>query len=67
MIQSLLQRTNSINTDVSNEKPSCKQDCRDIINISVFFDGTGNNKKMMKIPKGGQILLDCGKMLVNMH
>lgn len=45
MIQSLLQRTNSINTDVSNEKPSCKQDCRDIINISVFFDGTGNNKK----------------------
>jgi len=32
------------NRDVSNEKPSAKQDCSNVVNISVFFDGTGNNR-----------------------
>jgi Uncharacterized alpha/beta hydrolase domain (DUF2235) len=31
--------------NVPNEKPTHKQDCRDVINISVFFDGTGNNRE----------------------
>jgi len=32
------------NRDVSQSAPSPFQDCRDVIHISVFFDGTGNNK-----------------------
>lgn len=32
------------NRDVSNSKPCAKQDCSDVIHLSVFFDGTGNNK-----------------------
>jgi hypothetical protein len=34
----------SCNRDVPTCKPVPKQNCSDIINISVFFDGTGNNK-----------------------
>ena len=30
--------------DVANKAPSPFQDCSDVIHISVFFDGTGNNK-----------------------
>lgn len=30
--------------DVSNSPASALQDCSDVIHISVFFDGTGNNK-----------------------
>ena len=30
--------------DVENKPPSAAQDCSDVIHISVFFDGTGNNK-----------------------
>ena len=30
--------------DVSNSPASAQQDCSDVIHISVFFDGTGNNK-----------------------
>jgi hypothetical protein len=32
------------NRDVPCEPPSSKQDCSDVVNVSVFFDGTGNNK-----------------------
>jgi hypothetical protein len=32
------------NRDVPNSPPGPFQDCRDVIHISVFFDGTGNNK-----------------------
>lgn len=35
---------NASQRDVSNEKPGPFQDCSDVIHISVFFDGTGNNK-----------------------
>jgi Uncharacterized alpha/beta hydrolase domain (DUF2235) len=31
--------------DVSNDKAGPFQDCSDVIHISVFFDGTGNNKE----------------------
>lgn len=30
--------------DVGNESPSISQDCSDVVHISIFFDGTGNNK-----------------------
>lgn len=32
------------NNDVESGKAGAKQDCSDVINISVFFDGTSNNK-----------------------
>jgi Uncharacterized alpha/beta hydrolase domain (DUF2235) len=32
------------NRDVPQSAPGPFQDCRDVIHISVFFDGTGNNK-----------------------
>ena len=31
------------NLDVDNTLPSSKQSCEDVVNISIFFDGTGNN------------------------
>lgn len=34
----------SASRDVGNAAPSARQDCSDVIHISVFFDGTGNNK-----------------------
>jgi hypothetical protein len=34
----------SSNRDAPGAKPGPKQSCSDVINISVFFDGTGNNK-----------------------
>jgi hypothetical protein len=34
------------NRDVSNAKPEPTQDCSDVVNISVFFDGTGNNRNL---------------------
>lgn len=34
----------SSNRDVPEVKPGHKQSCSDVVNISVFFDGTGNNK-----------------------
>jgi Uncharacterized alpha/beta hydrolase domain (DUF2235) len=33
------------NKDVSDTKPGPFQDCRDVVHIAVFFDGTGNNRK----------------------
>ncbi|WP_180171599.1 DUF2235 domain-containing protein [Acinetobacter sp. YH12023] len=38
-----LQKIKNSNQDVSNQGPNAKQDCSDVVNISVFFDGTGNN------------------------
>lgn len=38
-----LQKIKNSNQDVSNQIPQAKQDCADVVNISVFFDGTGNN------------------------
>jgi hypothetical protein len=32
------------NRDVANCEPTPFQDCRDVIHIAIFFDGTGNNK-----------------------
>lgn len=42
--KSIIQRTLETNSDVSNTPPMAKQDCTDVVHISVFFDGTGNNK-----------------------
>lgn len=42
--EAVLKRIWEINSDVSNEPPTTKQDCSDVVNISIFFDGTGNNK-----------------------
>ncbi|ENX23733.1 hypothetical protein F892_00335 [Acinetobacter vivianii] len=32
-----LKRISAVNNDVSNDLPSAKQDCSDVVNISVFF------------------------------
>ncbi|MCH7335474.1 DUF2235 domain-containing protein [Acinetobacter sp. NIPH 2699] len=48
MLIEQLKRVAVVNGDVSNEKPSVKQECSDVVNISVFFDGTGNNKEADK-------------------
>lgn len=36
----------SSNRDAPTAKPSPKQNCADVVNISIFFDGTGNNKEV---------------------
>ena len=38
-----LQKIKNSNHDIANQSPNAKQDCSDVVNISVFFDGTGNN------------------------
>ncbi|WP_227246703.1 T6SS phospholipase effector Tle1-like catalytic domain-containing protein [Paraburkholderia caribensis] len=40
----VLQAAQSANRDVPTGLAGPKQDCSDVVNISVFFDGTGNNK-----------------------
>ena len=42
--KTIIKRALETNNDVSNNQPSAKQDCSDVVHISVFFDGTGNNK-----------------------
>lgn len=37
--------------DVSCAEPSPFQDCSDVLHISVFFDGTGNNKDVDETPR----------------
>ena len=37
--------------DVDNRSPSAQQDCSDVVHISVFFDGTGNNKDVDEAKK----------------
>lgn len=48
MLIEQLKRVTAVNNDISNEEPMAKQDCSDVVNISVFFDGTGNNKEADK-------------------
>lgn len=38
-----IRRLRATNQDIDNTPPSSKQNCEDIVNISLFFDGTGNN------------------------
>ncbi|MER8073887.1 T6SS phospholipase effector Tle1-like catalytic domain-containing protein [Acinetobacter pittii] len=42
--KTMIKRTIETNSEVSNTPPNAKQDCSDVVHISVFFDGTGNNK-----------------------
>lgn len=44
MANEQLEAAQSRNRDVSTDAPAAKQDCSDVVNISVFFDGTGNNR-----------------------
>lgn len=46
-----LQAAQASNRDVPTGEPTAKQDCSDVVNISVFFDGTGNNKDVDEKPK----------------
>ncbi len=39
------------NRDVPNDAPKAKQECRDVIHISIFFDGTGNDDEVDKEKK----------------
>lgn len=43
MLLSSIKKTINSNQDVSNESPQSKQECTDVVNISIYFDGTGNN------------------------
>lgn len=42
--ESKIAAAKACNRDVKSGPPNPKQDCADVVNISVFFDGTGNNK-----------------------
>lgn len=44
MANEAVSRALSANRDVQEKSPTAEQDCSDVIHISVFFDGTGNNK-----------------------
>lgn len=46
--KTIIKRTVETNSDVSNIPPTAKQDCSDVVHISVFFDGTCNIK-LLKI------------------
>jgi hypothetical protein len=41
-----IQASDAANRDVSHREISPLQDCRDVLHISIFFDGTGNNQKL---------------------
>ena len=32
------------NRDVQMEPPEKRQDCKDVVHLAFFFDGTGNNR-----------------------
>ena len=51
MANEQIQIAKAANRDVPDCKPSPSQDCSDVIHISVFFDGTGNNKDVDTTPK----------------
>lgn len=65
--KTIIKRTTETNSDVSNTPPTAKQDCSDVVHISVFFDGTGNNKDADEEKRNGQIQLGCGNLLISMH
>lgn len=44
-ISKSIQKTLETNKDVDNAPSSSKQDCTYVVHISIFFDGTGNNKE----------------------
>lgn len=48
MANEKVQALRAANRDVPNSAPKEKQDCRDVIHISIFFDGTGNNDEIDK-------------------
>lgn len=45
------QASGAANRDVSSAPPTAAQDCTDVLHISVFFDGTGNNKDVDEATK----------------
>ncbi len=44
MADERLRNASSATRDVQINSPTAAQDCSDVVHISVFFDGTGNNK-----------------------
>lgn len=44
MVNDQLKAAAAANKDVADTKAGPYQDCRDVVHIAVFFDGTGNNK-----------------------
>lgn len=46
-----LQAARASNRDVPAHESSAKQDCSDVVHLSLFFDGTGNNKDVDEKPK----------------
>lgn len=51
MANELIKGAVSANRDVPNSKPEPTQDCSDVVHISIFFDGTGNNRDKDNAPK----------------
>jgi hypothetical protein len=59
------------NRDAPSGPPTSKQNCFDVVNISIFFDGTGNNKEVdeplkrwsnpARLWRAAQALLDKGQ------
>lgn len=48
---SLINQIKQNNCDVASDAPCAKQDCSDVLHISMYFDGTGNNKEADEIKK----------------
>ena len=46
-----LQAAQACNRDVPRCESTAKQDCSDVVHLSLFFDGTGNNKDVDEKPK----------------
>ena len=61
--KSIVQRTLETNSDVSNTPPMAKQDCTDVVHISVFLTEREIIKMRMKIKRNGLIQHDYGEML----
>lgn len=41
-----VQASLAANRDVPDCSPTPRQDCRDVLHVSIFFDGTGNNERL---------------------
>lgn len=45
MASEVVGATKSSNRDVSKKEPGPCQDCSDVVHVTIFFDGTGNNRE----------------------
>lgn len=55
MADERLRNASSATRDVQINSPTAAQDCSDVVHISIFFDGTGNNKDRDEQNRNGAI------------